>query len=109
MIIVNAITSRTYTVVRRNAEREIVGAPADEFEKGGMAHETAKATLASLTPREQEVLKLLAIGARSKQIGAQLGISERTVDEYRSRIRWKTKARNIAELVRLAMIGGLIE
>ena len=74
-----------------------------------MTPEIAIARIEALTSREREVLKLLASGANSKQIATLLGIATSTVVSYRSRIRWKTGTHNIAELVRVAMIGGLVE
>ena len=101
------IQLRTSSVAGRNPERALADA-AGEFQNRAVAAETAKAAIAALTSREREVLKLLAIGAQGKRMAHELGISQRTVDTYRSRIRWKTKSHNIAELVRLAIAGGLI-
>ena len=62
-----------------------------------------------MTPREREVLSQLSHGYRTKEIAGRLGISERTVEVYRSRILLKTKARNLPELVRMAILGGIDE
>ena len=61
------------------------------------------AKLASLTPREREVLERTANGLHAKEIAAALGISTRTVEVHKARIMAKLGARNVAELVRLAL------
>lgn len=62
-----------------------------------------EAKLASLTPREREVLERTASGMHAKEIAAALGISSRTVEVHKARIMAKLGARNVAELVRLAL------
>jgi two-component system, LuxR family, response regulator FixJ len=52
-----------------------------------------------LTPREHEVLALVAGGASNKEAGRRLGISPRTVEVHRARIMEKLGARNTVELV----------
>ena len=51
------------------------------------------------TPREKEILEHIANGLSSKQIGALLGISWRTVDDHRRRMLQKFGARNTADLM----------
>jgi FixJ family two-component response regulator len=58
--------------------------------------------LASLTPREREVLAHLVAGRLNKQIAADLGTVEKTIKVHRARIMQKTAARSLAELVRIA-------
>lgn len=57
--------------------------------------------LAKLTNRENEVLQHLLEGNLNKEISAKLGLSMRTVEVHRSRIREKMQARGIADLVRM--------
>jgi FixJ family two-component response regulator len=57
---------------------------------------------ASLTHREREIMALVATGLMSKQIAAQIGLSEVTVKVHRSRIMKKMEARSVADLVRMA-------
>jgi DNA-binding CsgD family transcriptional regulator len=61
--------------------------------------------LDALTAREREVLDRVAHGLHAKEIGAALGISPRTVEVHKARIMAKLGARNVAELVRLAVAG----
>jgi len=56
----------------------------------------------SLTPRERDVLPLVVGGLLNKQAGAELGISEITLQIHRSRIMQKMEADSLAELVRMA-------
>jgi FixJ family two-component response regulator len=57
--------------------------------------------LASLTPREREVLEQVAAGKLNKQIAAALGTVEKTVKVHRGRMMEKLGVRSVAELVRL--------
>jgi FixJ family two-component response regulator len=61
-----------------------------------------KAHFASLTSREREIMALVASGLMSKQIAAQVGLSEITVKVHRSHIMKKMEARSVADLVRMA-------
>jgi two-component system response regulator FixJ len=56
---------------------------------------------ARLTPRERQVLELVVAGMTSKRIAAELGLQEKTIEVYRSRIKGTMEARNAADLVRL--------
>jgi two-component system, LuxR family, response regulator FixJ len=60
--------------------------------------------LASLTPREREVMELVIAGKPNKIIAADLGISPKTVEIHRGRVMEKTRAGSVAELVRLAQL-----
>ena len=60
-----------------------------------------------LTPREREILKLIAEGMMTKEIAARLFISIPTVETHRANLMSKTGARNVAGLVRFAMNAGL--
>lgn len=59
--------------------------------------------LASLTPREKEVLDCLVIGKLNKITAHELGMSIRTVETHRARIMQKMQARSLSELVRMVM------
>ncbi|MGB2634661.1 MAG: response regulator [Candidatus Acidiferrum sp.] len=56
----------------------------------------------SLTPREQEVMKLVVAGLLNKQIGGELGISEITVKAHRGKVMVKMMANSLPHLVRMA-------
>ena len=62
-----------------------------------------------LTPREDEVLKLIAEGNSSKEIAAALTISLKTVERHRANILQKLGMRDRTELTRYAIRAGLIE
>ena len=62
--------------------------------------------IGALTGREREVLQLAARGLHAKEIARDLGISPRTVEVHKARIMAKLGARNVAELVRLAVATG---
>ncbi|WP_339949383.1 response regulator [uncultured Albimonas sp.] len=61
-----------------------------------------RARQASLTPREQEVMGLVAEGLMNKQIAARLGVAEVTVKMHRAAMLRKMSARSVVELVRMA-------
>ncbi len=61
-----------------------------------------------LTPRETEVLTLLAGGSTSKEVGAQLKISARTAEAHRININRKFNFKSLAELMRYAISQGLV-
>ncbi|GAB4502376.1 MAG: response regulator transcription factor [Anaerolineales bacterium] len=62
----------------------------------------------TLSEREQEVLKLVALGYTSAEIAAQLNLSDKTVETYRARGMEKLGLNNRAALVRFALKKGLI-
>jgi two-component system, LuxR family, response regulator FixJ len=59
-----------------------------------------------LTPREREVLSLIANGASNKEAARELRISPRTVEVHRARIMDKLRARNAADLMRIVLSDG---
>jgi FixJ family two-component response regulator len=61
-----------------------------------------KQRLASLTPREREVLAQVVAGRLNKQIAADLGTVEKTIKVHRARIMGKMAVRSVADLVRIA-------
>jgi len=63
--------------------------------------------LATLTPREREVMEHLISGQLNKQIAADLGIVEKTIKVHRARVMEKMKVQSMAELVRLAGRAGI--
>ena len=64
--------------------------------------EALRSGLASLTPREKEVMDLLVSGLLNKQVGGELGISEITVKAHRGKVMRKMNAHSFAHLVQMA-------
>lgn len=62
-----------------------------------------------LTPREREVLHLLAEGHTNKQIAARLSITPKTAETHRARINAKLNLRSVSDLVRYAIRNHIIE
>lgn len=65
------------------------------------------ARLNRLTPREREVMELLATGLSNKEVGLKLNISHRTVEVHRSRIMEKMKADSFPKLIDMARACGI--
>lgn len=70
---------------------------------------TKKDLLASLSPRQREVLRLIAEGRTTKQIAQLLKISVKTVETHRAQLMERLGIHDVAGLVRYAIIVGLIE
>ena len=68
-----------------------------------------QATLDGLTPREYEVLTLLADGSSNAEIGEQLSISPKTVSRHRENIMGKLNLHSRSELVKYAIRKGIIQ
>jgi two-component system response regulator FixJ len=66
--------------------------------------ERLRQVLASLSPREHEVLDGVVAGKLNKVIAHELGISPRTVEVYRANVMSKTGAHGLSELVRMVML-----
>src|ERR1700726_4728205 len=82
-----------------------------ERSKTALGHEAEMQALRdryeSLTPREREVMALVASGLLNKQVGGELGISEITVKAHRGQVIQKMKADSFADLVKKAARLGL--
>jgi len=61
----------------------------------------------SLTPREREILQLIAEGLTSKEIGARLGVAVKTVETHRTNVIRKLDLHSIAELTKYAIREGM--
>ena len=64
--------------------------------------EKLRSRYSSLTPREREVMALVAVGLLNKQIAGELGTSEASVKVHRQHVMEKMKASSLADLVRMA-------
>src|SRR5436305_1608083 len=67
----------------------------------------ARDLLDTLTPREFEVMQLVVTGMLNKQVGAELGMAEKTVKVHRGRVMQKLNVTSVPELVRLVQKAGL--
>ena len=71
--------------------------------------ETATAKVDSLTARQSQILQLVLAGRPSKNIAADLQISQRTVDNHRAAIMRKTEAKSLSVLIRIALAAGWLD
>lgn len=110
-------------VTKRSAPEELVNAIRKVYNGGRFLSDSAAEALAlrlgsgargmspldSLSNREIQVLRRLALGQTNREIAEVYNISIKTVDTYRSRLLKKLNLRNNAELARFAIQTGLIE
>jgi two-component system CheB/CheR fusion protein len=68
--------------------------------------DAAKGQLGALTSRQREIMDMVLAGHPSKNIAADLGISQRTVENHRAAIMHKTGAKSLPALARLAIAAG---
>ena len=87
-------------------ERALNSSPEDP--EHNSIRQTAMATIESLTARQRQILQLVLAGHPSKNIAADLQISQRTVDNHRAAIMRKTGARSLSALIRIALSAGQI-
>jgi len=64
--------------------------------------------LAAITPRQCEILRLLAEGKSAKEIGSALGLSARTVEDHKYRLMESLRIENNAELIHFAIKHGIV-
>jgi DNA-binding NarL/FixJ family response regulator len=64
--------------------------------------------VSALTPRQREILQLLAAGKSAKEIASALGLSARTVEDHKYRLMESLGIENNAELIRFAVKHGLV-
>ncbi|MCD6725662.1 MAG: response regulator transcription factor [Solirubrobacteraceae bacterium] len=109
-------------VLKREADRDLVAAlravlrgepfltnAATQALVRDWASDDARGPAEPLSPREQDVLKLIAEAHTSREIGELLHLSEKTVESHRASILRKLGMRNRVELVRYAIRRGLVE
>ena len=90
------------------AVRTALGAQAVDSQRQAQKA-TINSRLESLSNREREVLEGLVAGHPNKTIAYDLGISPRTVEIYRANVMEKMQAKSLSELVRMALVGGLLD
>ncbi|WGS19447.1 MULTISPECIES: response regulator transcription factor [unclassified Bradyrhizobium] len=94
-------------------DQELLDAVLAAIERDRKRREAAK-TIAglqslfeTLSPREQDVLKLVTAGLMNKQVAAELGLAEITVKIYRGHVMKKMGARSLADLIRMTETLGI--
>ena len=76
----------------------------DKADRAELGHRSrTRDRLETLTPREQEVLRLVTSGKPNKVMAGDLGVSQRTVEIHRARVMEKMGANSLAQLVRMIM------
>jgi DNA-binding NarL/FixJ family response regulator len=75
----------------------------DGYLRANQAESPPKNKTGGLTPREREVLQLLAEGRTNKEVAVALGIATKTAEAHRVNIMRKLKLHSVAELVRYAV------
>jgi two-component system CheB/CheR fusion protein len=66
--------------------------------------DVAQTRIAGLTPRERQVMDLVIAGRPNKIIAADLGVSQRTVENHRAAVMKKTRSKSLSDLVRLTIV-----
>jgi DNA-binding NarL/FixJ family response regulator len=79
------------------------------IQKGDLESKPAPAALESLSPRELQVLRLVAEGKTSKEIAVMLDLKEQTVRSYRKTMMKKLGVNNVAGLTHLAFSTGITQ
>jgi FixJ family two-component response regulator len=74
---------------------------------GWVTRNTIAGRLATLTPRERQVLEKVVAGRLNKQIAAELGTVEKTIKVHRARVMQKLHAGSLIQLVEIAQLAGL--
>jgi FixJ family two-component response regulator len=92
---------------------ELIGALTEAFaiDAAGRANwetrHTIAGRMATLTPRERQVLEKVVAGRLNKQIAAELGTVEKTIKVHRSRVMQKLHASSLIQLIEIAKLGGV--
>jgi len=88
-------------------ERTFSSMRAEERDESVLRHfglrRTAEIHLAKLTARQHQIMELILAGHRNKNIAADLGISQRTVENHRASIMKRTGSKSLPALARLAV------
>ncbi len=81
----------------------------DGFLKSQAGSEEPETAAARLTPREREIVQLLAEGKSNKEVAETLGLSVKTAETHRATIMRKLELKSIADLVRYAVRNNIVE
>jgi FixJ family two-component response regulator len=90
-----------FTAIRLALEKD----QADRLARAALAD--VEARLATLTPRENEILRFVIAGLLNKQIASELGTAEKTIKAHRGRVMRKMGVRSVADLTRATMRAGI--
>lgn len=93
------VTTQIFSDFRKN-QKNTTTAPSDTY---------LDSQFSRLTPREREILKLIAEGKKNKEIASLLFISDQTVKVHRSNIMKKLHFNNLSELIKYAIANRLID
>jgi len=92
------------------AHRQYLSPGASGVAVEGFLHPSAEADPAGrLTPREREIVRLLAMGKSNKEVASALNISVKTVEAHRANIMHKLNLPSFADLVHYAIRTGIVE
>lgn len=113
-VLKSSVSDELLEAVRTVAGGEtFLSAPISEIIEGNATHPNLSGVddnpFAALSPREKEIVQLIAEGHTSTEIGKILFISGKTVEKHRVRLMKKLNVRNIAGLVRLAIKHHLVD
>jgi two-component system secretion response regulator SsrB len=81
----------------------------DRVQSGELQLRASIAPVEKLSPREQQILRLIADGKTSKDIAVLLDLGEQTVGSYRKTLMKKLGVNNVAGLTRMALSAGLMQ
>jgi len=82
---------------------QLLGHPQEEADRLRACRGAAVKSIASLTPRQKEILDLVLLGYPSKNIASDLRISQRTVENHRAAIAQKTRTKSLSALIHTAI------
>jgi DNA-binding NarL/FixJ family response regulator len=100
--------TRTVAAGGRHVSSAVVTPRVDALLRGQSVDEPVTDPYATLTPREREVLSLMAEGYSNAEIGERLFVSSRTVETHRANVMHKLNLRNQTEVVRFALRRGIL-
>jgi DNA-binding NarL/FixJ family response regulator len=102
---VNAVRSNKTFFTAKVAQMVLDG----YLDKKPRKEEVVDAKQTRLTPRQREIVQLLAEGKSSKEVAAQLGLSVKTAETHRANIMRRLDCHSVSELVRYAVRNNIIE
>ena len=113
-VTVEALTKGAFTLIEKPTSNELliekVKTAIEKFDEDRvqrLRRKSAEEALKLLTPREQEMSKLLAEGKSAKAIGDELHLSPRTVETHRMNIMRKLEVKSVAQLAQLVLLAEL--